>query len=196
MTGELSDKKIQILNDYYLNNANKLHTMVNKILSRFGGIYNKDLDDFYSLANTVFMDLIFKYDDNDGTQPFENFLYSCLLNKIKSEITRRNRKKNLINFTSISIDIPITENEELTLSDILMSEDNTEDEAIEKADNNTSMADIFLNSLSELQQKIIHMKLDGIDVQVIKKTLSLSDKQYRVQMSDITKFERIKVLYI
>lgn len=81
----------QILNKYYENNAKKLHNLVDKILSKFGGLSNKDTDDFYSLANEVFSDVIVRY---DGIQSFDGFLYACLDNKIKTEITRRNSKKD------------------------------------------------------------------------------------------------------
>lgn len=79
----------QILIAYYADNAKKLHKVVNKILLKFGGLSDKDLDDFYSLANEVFVDVMRRY---DGLQPFDAFLYSCLSNKIKTEMTRRNRE--------------------------------------------------------------------------------------------------------
>jgi len=72
----------RILKYYYTNNAAKLHDMVDKILSKFGGLSDKDMDDFYSLANEVFVDVMRRY---DGSQSFDGFLYSCLLNKIKTE---------------------------------------------------------------------------------------------------------------
>ena len=65
----------EILSTYYENNANRLHKVVNKIVLKFGGISDKDMDDFYSLANEVFVDVIRRY---DGLQSFEGFLYSCL----------------------------------------------------------------------------------------------------------------------
>ncbi len=34
----------QILNEYYADNARKLHRVVDRILSRFGGLYGKDRD--------------------------------------------------------------------------------------------------------------------------------------------------------
>ena len=79
----------QILITYYSDNAKKLHKMVDKILLRFGGLSGKDLDDFYSLANEVFVDVMRRY---DSSKSFDGFLYSCLLNKIKTEMTRRNRE--------------------------------------------------------------------------------------------------------
>ena len=94
----------QILMTYYSNNAKKLHNTVDKILLKFGGLSNKDLDDFYSLANEVFVDVLGRY---DGSQSFDGFLYFCLSNRIKTEITRRNREKRKADRMSISIDTPI-----------------------------------------------------------------------------------------
>lgn len=77
------------MDSYYADNARKLHRTVDKILSRFGGLSDKDTDDFYSLANEVFVDVLKRYDPE---QSFDGFLYSCLSNKIMTEITRRNRE--------------------------------------------------------------------------------------------------------
>lgn len=78
-----------LLEEYYAQNAKKIRNMVDKILSGFGGVTQKDYDDFYSLANEVFVDVLRRY---DRKQRFESFLYSCLSNRIKTEVTRRNRE--------------------------------------------------------------------------------------------------------
>ncbi len=75
----------EILISYYENNAKKLHSVVDKILLKFGGLSGKDRDDFYSFANEVFVDVMRRY---DGGQSFDGFLYSCLSNK-----NRDNKKK-------------------------------------------------------------------------------------------------------
>ena len=66
-----------ILDMYYADNAKKLHKAVDKILFKFGGLSDKDKDDFYSLANEVFVDVMRRY---DNAQSFDGFLYSCLSN--------------------------------------------------------------------------------------------------------------------
>lgn len=53
------------------------------ILLKFGGIPDKDMDDFYSLANEVFVEVMKRY---DSSQSFEAFLYSCLSKRIKTEM--------------------------------------------------------------------------------------------------------------
>ncbi len=50
MTGaDLVTLQSDILGSYYADNAKKLHKVVDRILSKFGGLSNRDKDDFYSL---------------------------------------------------------------------------------------------------------------------------------------------------
>ncbi len=51
----------QIIFAYYADNAQKLRRIVDKILFKFGGLSNKDVDDFYSLANEVFVDVMRRF---------------------------------------------------------------------------------------------------------------------------------------
>ena len=51
----------KILNTYYANNAKKLHIMVDKILFKLR-FTDVDNEDFYSLANEIFVDVIKRYD--------------------------------------------------------------------------------------------------------------------------------------
>ena len=43
--------QLELLEAYYADNAKKLHKTVDRILLKFGGLSEKDRDDFYSLAN-------------------------------------------------------------------------------------------------------------------------------------------------
>lgn len=92
----------QIINIYYADNAKRLRKIVDKILLNYGGLYDMDKDDFYSLANEVFTSVIRSY---DNTRPFEVFLYTCLCNKIKSEISKRNSYKRVADRLSVSINV-------------------------------------------------------------------------------------------
>ena len=51
---DLSLMQLQILDTYYSDNAKKLHNTVDKILLKFGGLSNKDLDDFYFFIGLLF----------------------------------------------------------------------------------------------------------------------------------------------
>ena len=117
----------RILKYYYTNNAAKLHDMVDKILSKFGGLSDKDMDDFYSLANEVFVDAMKRH--RDGLS-FDVFLYSCLQNRVKAEMTRRNREKRRADRMSIPIDMPFGDDEEVTLGDMIADSSDVEQEVL------------------------------------------------------------------
>lgn len=115
-SGTVSALQSDILNTYYADNAKKLHKTVDRILCRFGGLSGKDTDDFYSLANEVFADVMKRY---DYKQSFDGFLYSCLSNKIMTEITRRNREKRKADRMSVSLDTPVGDEDGLTIGNMI-----------------------------------------------------------------------------
>ena len=183
----------QIVNSYYANNAKKLHKMADIILRKFGGLSDKDYQDFYSLANEVFVDVMRRY---DGEQSFDGFLYSCLSNKFKSEMTRLNRQKRQGDRTAISIDAPIGDSDNLTIADKIQSDFNIDNILLEK--DKVTIHDErmmkYLETLSKIQRQIVDMKMADFPVSEIKKKLELSDKQYEQHCNEIKSFEKISIL--
>ena len=157
--------------------------------------YDVDNEDFYSLANEIFVDVLKRY---DGKQDFNGFLYSCLVNKFKTEMTRRNRQKRQADRMAVSLDTPIGDEDNGTLADMIASnidiekdilgsqEDIIMDEKIER----------YLKSLSKIQRKIIEMKMMNVEVQHIKEELGLTDSQYSSHMQEVVQYEHIRLLHI
>lgn len=183
----------QILITYYDNNAQKLHNVVDRILLKFGGLSNKDLDDFYSLANEVFADVIKRY---DKSQSFDGFLYSCLMNKIKSEMTKRNCEKRKADRMSISIDTPIGDEEGLTIGDTLADDFSIEEELFEKKEREEWRKEViqFLNGLSPLQRKIAFLLSDNNTPEEICEELHITIKHFENSMKRILADEKIRPL--
>ena len=121
-----------ILENYYADNAKKLRRTVDKILSKFGGLSSKDKDDFYSLANEVFADVLKKY---DHSRSFDGFLYSCLLNKIKTDITKRNREKRKTDRMSVSLDTVNGNEDGCNLMEFIPSDFDTFEEVTKRQGN-------------------------------------------------------------
>ena len=183
----------QILITYYANNAKKLHKIVDKILLQFGGVVDKDLDDFYSLANEVFVDVMRRY---DYSQPFDTFLYYCLLNKIKSEMTRRNREKRKADKLSISIDTPIEEDENTTIGDMIADDFSIEREFFEKKEEGYSGRMLsYLNRLSNLQKEVLRLNMAGYLPNEIREELHISEKQYTDCYAAIHSYRNVSVLF-
>lgn len=183
----------QILITYYTDNAKKLHNIVDRILLKFGGLSNKDLDDFYSLANEVFVDVMRRY---DNSQPFDPFLYSCLSNKIKTEMTRRNREKRKADRMSISIDTPIGDDENSTIGDLIADEFSVEREIFEKDENGYSLKMLtYLSRLSYLQKEVLRLNIAGYLPGEIKAELRITEKQYADCYAAIHSYRNVSVLF-
>lgn len=182
----------EILCAYYADNAKRLHKIVDGILLQFGGLSDKDKDDFYSLANEVFVNVMRKYDDK---QPFENFLYSCLARKIKAEITRRNRYKRKTDMLSISIDMPVGGKEDRMIADILVA-DFDMDKAIFGEDGaESTKIEKYLGQLTKRQRKIVELLMDSYGAGEIQKMLCMTKREYADAMSGIHAYENISVLF-
>lgn len=183
----------QILIAYYTNNAKKLHKVVDKILLKFGGLSDKDLDDFYSLANEVFVDVMRRYDDSKS---FDGFLYSCLFNKIKTEITRRNREKRKADRMSISIDTPIGDDENSTIGDMIAADFSIEKEIFEKDEEGYSKKMLlYLNRLSYLQKEVLRLNIAGYLPGEIREELHINEKQYADCYAAIHSYRNVSVLF-
>ncbi len=183
-----------ILDSYYADNARKLHGIVDRILSKFGGLSDKDRDDFYSLANEVFVDVLKKY---DPVQSFDGFLYACLMNKIKTEITKRNREKRRADRTAVSLDTMNEDSEQCSLLDFIASDFNTFDEAA-KAQEHGQYQDkvqLYIARLSNRQVNILNLLVDGYKPNEIQGFLKISPRQYADDLGIMRSYENVKILF-
>lgn len=191
---DLAVLQSDILNTYYADNAKKLHRTVDKILFKFGGLSGKDTDDFYSLANEVFADALRRY---DYIQSFDGFLYSCLSNKIMSEITRRNREKRKADRLSVSLDAVNGDEEDCSLLDLLPSDFDTFEEAVKMQENGQyrDKVQMYIARLSNRQVNILNLLVDGYKPNEIRQILEISPREYSDDMQGIKAYEKIKILF-
>lgn len=184
----------EILDTYYADNAKKLHRTVDKILFKFGGLSGKDLDDFYSLANVVFVDVMKRYDES---QPFDGFLYSCLTNKIKTEMTRRNREKRKADRMCVSLDAMNDNDEECSLLDFIPSDFDTFDEVVkmQECGQYQDKVQMYISRLSSRQINILNLLVDGFKPVEIQEILEISPREYADDLSIMRSYEFVKILF-
>lgn len=183
----------KILFTYYADNAKRLHMLVDKILLKFGGLSNKDLDDFYSLANEVFVDVMRQY---DGSKSFDSFLYSCLSNRIKTEMTKRNREKRRIDRLCVSIDALLDGGGEAAAGDLIVDDFTVEREVFDKRESGYSQRMlIYLSRLSSLQKEILRLDMAGYLPDEIKEKLHISEKQYSDCYAAIRSYRNVSILF-
>ena len=181
----------KIILSYYENNAKKMRTMIDKILFRLK--FNVDNEDFYSLGNEVFLDVLNRY---DGKQDFDGFLYSCLVRKFKTEMTRRNRYKRQADRMAISIDSPVGEDENMTLSDIIADKDTIEKIFFEEnEDTYSAEMQRYLSRLSILQREVLRLISIGFNPNEILTELHINKKQYEDCYQAIHSYKNISLLF-
>lgn len=187
----------QILNSYYEDNAKKLHALVDKILVKLR-FYEVDNEDFYSLANEIFVDVLRRY---NKSQDFDGFLYSCLTNKFKTEMTRRNRKKRQADKTALSWETPINEESGQTIGDFITDTKKAEHYDIDKTffeddgEKYTERMLLYITKLSILQREVVKLIVSGYSKEEIKKKLHINNKEYEDCMQSIKSYKNMSIFF-
>lgn len=181
-----------IVESYYKNNAKQLCNMVDKILLKLHFV-DIDKNDFYSLANEVFM---YTLRDYDLSKSFDGFLYSCLYKKFCTEMTRRNREKRKADRMSISINTPIGDDENSTIGDMIADDYELESEVLK--DNEQGYSNkmlLYLSKLSGVQKEILKLNMAGYLPGEIRKKLNMSEKEYADCYAAIHSYRNVSVLF-
>ena len=183
----------ELLEAYYADNAKKLRRLVDKILSKFGGLSDKDRDDFYSLANEVFVDAMRRCEDLEA---FDVYLYACLSNKIKTEISKINCEKRRADRMSVSIDMPVGNDSGCTVGDLITDRFELENAVFEKMGQGYGMRTmLYLRKLSKLQREVLQLTADGYASDEIKEALKISEKQYADCNAAIHSYRNVSILF-
>lgn len=181
-----------IVTSYFQNNAKKLNNMVDKILFKLHFV-DIDKNDFYSLANEVFM---YTVRDYEPSKSFDGFLYSCLYKKFCSEMTRRHREKRKADRMSISIDTPVGEDKSLTLGDTIADDFNVEREVLEDNEEEySSKMLLYLSRLSNLQKEVLKLNIAGYLPNEIREELHINEKEYADCYAAIHSYRNVSVLF-
>lgn len=209
----------EILESYYKVNedkpeesAKKLHTMVDKILSQFGGITDFDKEECYSIANLYISKYIKSQLDQNiedfDEDKFNGYMYFGITNKIKTYITRKNRGKRCQIVTSkegdkevkqyiypTSLDNLMTDDGETKYMDVIPSDFDIESsidvgELLNLGENVIR----YISSLGTIQRQIADLIMQGCNSTEIKKILHISDKEYYTYLSDMKEYDKRKLL--
>lgn len=188
---KMYEKHKGLVDSYFENDGKKLYAMIDKILFKLK--FDVENSDFYSLGSEIFLDALCRYDE---TQNFNGFLYSCLINKFKTEMTRRNRQKRQGDNNAISIDTPIGDDDgNFTIGDTLASKSTIEKEFFEEREETYSQEMCqYLSKLSNLQKEVLHLISIGYMPNEILDELHINQKMYEDCYSAIHSYRNISIL--
>ena len=207
---EINEKFKDEINEYFSNDAKKLHKLVDKVLKNLK-FHDIDVEDYYSLSHEIFYNSLQYY---DKTQPFKGFIYSCLYKKFCTDMTARKRSKrcmkvkvkemdndgNVVIRTKIlddeRLDRPIgDEKNSMTLSEIIPSNKTIDTEFFsEKEDGYSQEMIAYLSRLSDLQKEVLRLISIGFIANEIIEELHITQKQYDDCYSAIHSYRNISIL--
>lgn len=202
-----------VIEELYANNQSKLRQICNREMSKFGGLTQKDFDDFYSRAGYELNLAKEAYVPSKG-KSFLDYACGVIKRSVWKEMTDRNRGKrqliveredkdengNIIRkkeyISNISIDTPIGDENSATIGDTLESDFSIEHVLVEKGrEFHDERIRRFLINLPKVQRQIVEMKMEDISVSEIKRRLNLSDKQYNRHCKGLKSFANISILF-
>ena len=195
----------RLLEELYDKEAQELRRWVYLIVSKYGGIYGKDMDDFMSVADEVIAKICKenRYDPSKGN--IKAYVYRAIEYRIKDAISSKNALKRNPHdkdgniYSVLSLDSPMGEDNSSTIGDFLCSKSDRFDiiEEVEKKNGVvwSENAEKYLNSLNEIQRKILMLRINGATVEQIMKRLDITKKRFEKELSDLKKFENISLLY-
>ncbi|MCI8770209.1 MAG: hypothetical protein HFH73_03525 [Lachnospiraceae bacterium] len=202
-----------IIEDLYSDNGCKLHKLCQKEMARFGGISQKDYDDFYSRVGYEITKARESYDSFHG-KSFKDYIFGVIKFSIQKEMTYKNRSKrqnfieseeedeygNLIKkkeyITDISLDTPIDEENGLCIGDILPSSFDLDNVLAEKlGDFYSDNVKNYLEHLPEMPRKVAKLIMKGYKRDDIKRILNITEKQYIQCFTVMKLYENKRILY-
>ena len=117
----------RLLEELYKKEAQELRKWVYIIVSKYGGIYGKDMDDFMSVADEVIAKICKenRYDPSKGN--IKAYVYRAIEYRIKDAISSKNALKRNPHdkdgniYSVLSLDSPMGEDNSSTIGDFLCS---------------------------------------------------------------------------
>lgn len=191
---ELNKEQLAIIDEYCCDGMKKLKKLCNPIIVKIGGISEKDHDDIYSLAQFLLYKSVKNYDKNNANgASFKTFLYNILSRRIYATYIRdKNRQcrsntrigKNgeVIFIPDVSLDAATEETQDI--KEKIASDYNVED-ASEFDFTVDENVENFMSSLSNIQRKILEMKIKEIPTDKIRSELGISAARYAKEMESI-----------
>lgn len=191
---ELNEEQLAIIDEYCCDEMKKLKKLCNPIITKIGGISEKDHDDIYSLAQFVLYKSVKNYDKNNTNgASFKTFLYNILSRRIyatyirdKNRQCRSNTKTdkdgNVIFIPDVSLDAPTEESSDI--KEKIASDYNVENASEFDFTVNENVEN-FMSSLSNIQRKILEMKMKEIPTDKIRSELGISAARYAKEMESI-----------
>lgn len=155
--------------------------MADNIVKKYGGVYQADMDDFYSVAYETLWMAAKDFDESLNIE-FPKWLHSCIERKVMTMMTARNRQKRVKWEDKVFINAKISYESETTIEEVLKAPELEETEC--------TAFDKYYDSLSSRQKKIADLIMLGMTGDEICTALSMTKRRYEILLNDMGSTER------
>lgn len=195
---------VMVIERYCNNNMELLKTIIDPIMVKLGrNSTSMDYDDFLSVANYELTKIVVSFDSNKNDS-IDEYIKVKLPLKIKTHLTYQNRDKRKnyrkdsdgkkIELKPVYMDAQVNENgEKRDLYEVVSSSSNTYEAEFEDGFNSEKVEE-YLNSLSNIQRKIVKMLAIGYEKKEIQNVLSITKRVFEENIKIIKCYENVRIL--
>lgn len=205
---KFSAEQNALINEYCENDMKKLKEICFFVWGQ-KGLPNCYHDDLYSDAMNVLAESVLTFNPN-GNAKFKTYLTNNIRNSYgdwyrdnhlrakRSNLEldengkiKKDDKGNPIVVQNVSFDAPVGD-DGINYSDKISSDFNVEKESGLDFDSDEKV-EIFLNSLSQMQRRILELRMENYSVEEVKEKLNISDREYSNAMKSIRMNENLSL---
>lgn len=190
---ELTREQENIINRYFEYNTQgrpaRLEGMCNKVIKKLGYNNPSEMEEFYSIASEVILDLVQKYDSSKCK--FETLFYNALMNRFKNFIRERNALKRQCEYQALSLDYKT--DDEGSIGDTLSSGYSLENDVLEL--DKSDKLDRYFDTLSRKQRKVAQGLMEGNTPQDIMSDMNITQPEYNDLLAGLKQFDKISILF-
>ena len=209
---DMTDSQKATIYDYCKNDMKKLKSICNFVWGK-KGIPNCYHDDLYDDAINVLSESVITFNPN-GKSQFKTYLTNNIRKSYKqwyrdnflrakrnnleldeNRKIKRDEKENPIIIHNVSFDVPINDEEEITLQDVIKGKNTVESEIFgEKEIGYSKKMERYLSRLSNPQKEVLRLISIGFTVNEILNELNITKKQYDDCYNAIHSYRNMQIL--
>lgn len=195
---------VKVIERYCNNNMELLKAIIDPIMVKLGrNSTSMDYDDFLSVANYELTKIVVSFDSTKNDS-IDEYIKVKLPLKIKTHLTYQNRDKRKnyrkdsdgkkIELKPVYMDAQVNENgEKRDLYEVVSSSSSTYEAEFEDGFNSEKVEE-YLNSLSNIQRKIVKMLAIGYEKKEIQNVLSITKRVFEENIKIIKCYENVRIL--
>ncbi len=180
----LTEKQKYLITEYLSDNYKRAIQCIHIVMRR--KLAAHEIEDYIGIVHEALVKAAMGFRDDKGMK-FSSFANMTIQSSLKSELTKENRLSRLINKLSVSFDMPVNNESELYLKDVIPGETDISIQEYTKIEQ-------YFATLPDKAKKALLLRLKGYDWLDVEHELSCTSTEIKEIISTLQKYERVKLL--